>query len=307
MIQRAPVWPVAPMKAVSGTLPTGTGWRFEPKWDGHRTLVRRRSGAVAAVSSSGADRTRTWPWLVEAVSEQVSGDAIVDGEVIAIDEDGRHRFGLVGDPQVPHAFVAFDVLACDGRSLLDQPWERRRAELERLVRSGPALMITPTTDDGAALWDVTAAQSFEGVVAKRTDSAYTPGRRSRSWVKTKHRFDQEFLVLGWLPRTGSRDALGSLLLGAYDGGVIRFVGAAGSGLGRRLVDLLEPTLRATAASGPAAEGIPTGVATRARWVHPELVVQVRHGGWTSGGRLRHAVVLGTRDDVDPSTVTARDG
>ncbi len=292
------------MKAVSGPLPTGPGWRFEPKWDGHRALVRRRAHDVAIVSSSGADRTTTWGWLAEAVDALVPGDVVLDGEVIAITEDGHHEFGLVGAAGVPHAFVVFDLLAHDGESLLATPWDERRALLEQVVEPGPSLTVTPMTEDGDALWEATSAGSFEGVVAKRTNSRYLPGQRSRAWVKTKHRFDQEFLVVGWLPRIGSTQHVGSLLLGAHEGTRIRFVGAAGSGLTVQLADHLAAALRSRGIEQSTAVDVPRDLDARARWVRPELVVQIRHGGWTTGRRLRHAVILGLRDDVDPGTVTA---
>lgn len=292
------------MKAIPGPLPTGETWRYEPKWDGHRALVRRRDGETSVVSSSGADRNAAWSWLVDAIAEQVSTNVVLDGEVIAIADDGRHHFGQVGAAGVPHAFVVFDVLAHARHSLLDVPWAERRELLEGLVQPGPMLIVTPMTDDGEALWEATASRSFEGVVAKRTTSRYVPGRRTRDWVKAKHRLEDEFLVVGWLPRTGSSHRPGSLLLGVHDGGAIRFVGAAGSGLTDAMIDRLAPELRSLATEAPGrAIDVPSAVAAAARWVTPALVVQIRYDGWTLGRRLRHAVVLGQRDDVDPATVS----
>lgn len=312
------------MKAAAGDLPTGRGWSFEPKWDGHRTLVRVRPDGVDAISSSGLDRTARWPWLtsiVDRLADPVRGDLVLDGEVIAMDADGRHSFGHIGDPSRAHVLVLFDVLALDGAWLLDRPWSERRATLERSVVPGGLFLVTPTTDDGALLWDVVQAQGFEGVIAKRTDSRYLPGARSTSWRKTKIRHTQEFVVGGWLPGEGRRSgSLGSLLLGVHDdaradvdaaaevdGGRLTFIGAVGSGFADVALDDVHRRLRALETpdspfAGPLA-GLPPASARAARFVRPVLVAQVEFGEWTPTGHLRHPVYLGLRDDVDPATVT----
>jgi bifunctional non-homologous end joining protein LigD len=309
-VRSARDWPIAPMKAVAGPLPLGDDWRFEPKWDGHRALARCDARGVAIVSSSGSDRTTVWAWLAETLAPLVDTSVVLDGEVIALGDDGRHQFGLVGAAGVPHAYVVFDVLAHRGQMLLDRPWAERRALLETAVPPVPQLLVTPVTEDGETLWEVTRSQSYEGVVAKRIDSRYVPGTRTRDWVKAKHRHEQEFLIVGWLPGSSAHGRVthperpGSLLLGVHDAGLIRFVGAAGSGLSERLVDAVLVALRGREADRPLVEEVPPAVRRRAHWVRPEAVVQIRHAGWTTGGRLRHPVVLGLRDDVDPAGVTA---
>lgn len=306
------------MKAVAGDLPSGRGWAFEPKWDGHRTLVRIRAGAVDTVSSSGLDRSRHWPWMA-AIRDHVAipagdRDVVLDGEVIAMDETGRHSFGHIGDPTRAHAFVVFDLLALGGDWLLDRPWSERRTALERTVTPGGAFLVTPTTDDGVLLWEVVRAQGFEGVIAKRTDSRYLPGGRSTSWRKTKIRHVQEFVVGGWLPGEGRRaGSIGSLLLGVHEQDQGRthesltFVGAVGSGFDDATLDRVHRRLRGLATPGSPFSGPLTGLtasaARGATFVEPVLVAQVEFGEWTPTGHLRHPVFLGLRDDVDPARVT----
>src|SRR4051794_5300775 len=131
------------MKATSGKLPRGDAWMYEPKWDGHRVIVRKRGDDVEAISSNGLDRTARWPWLADAVRGAIADDVILDGEVIAMDDDGRHSFGLVGRPDRPHAFIVFDVLAVDGDDLTTKNWRERRDILESRVTPTPPLSITP--------------------------------------------------------------------------------------------------------------------------------------------------------------------
>jgi bifunctional non-homologous end joining protein LigD len=192
-------WPIAPMKAASGTMPHGDVWRFEPKWDGHRAIVRVRGDRVDIVSSSGSARTEQWSWIVAARAAFLDRDAVYDGEVIAYDERGSHSFGLVGRSDRPHALVVFDLLAAGGSELMSRPWEHRRARLEASLVPDAAIQLTPVASDGAVLWDVTRNAGFEGVVAKRVDSLYLPGRRTTSWRKVKHRLVREFVVAGWTP------------------------------------------------------------------------------------------------------------
>jgi bifunctional non-homologous end joining protein LigD len=296
-------WPVAPMKAVSGPLPHGPQWRYEPKWDGHRALVRAGDGTFVAVSSSGRSRTAAWSWMEDALHVRRPGVVVLDGEVIAVGPDGSHAFQWVGRPDVTHAVVLFDLLAVGATDLTGAPWDERRALLVDLVEPSDRVVVTPTTTDGDALYEITRQHALEGVVAKRVDSPYLPGRRSPQWIKSKHRTEQEFVIGGYLTGTGSRVGLGSLLLGVYEpDATLRFVGAAGSGLTESSLASIGPALTARATETCPFDPAPDVAARRARWVRPELVAQIRFGGWTERGRLRHPVVLGLRDDVDPAAV-----
>lgn len=298
------------MKAGLGALPRGEAWAYEPKWDGHRALVRVRDDRVDVVSSTGMARTATWPWIAAALPALVdANDAVLDGEVVAYGDDGRHSFGLVGRPDRRHALVLFDLLQLDGTDLTDRPWQARRTLLEAHVRPAGPVSITPVSDDAELIEAATRAQRFEGVIAKRRDSLYVPGKRSSSWVKTKWRDEQEFVIGGYKTGDGNRaGTFGSLLLGVYprplaagdDGiGTLRFVGAVGTGFDDATLRALTSELVPRAIDSCPFTGVPVlpGGRGRLRWVRPELVAQVSFAEWTDGEIVRHAVYLGLRDDT----------
>lgn len=291
------------MKATSGTLPRGAVWMYEPKWDGHRVIVRKRGDAIEAISSNGLDRIARWPWLAGAVKAAVDADVILDGEVIAVDEHGRHSFELVGRPDRDHAFVVFDILAIDGKDLQSTPWRERRDLLMTRVRATPPLSITPVTDDADALMEATKSNAFEGVIAKRTDSTYLAGRRTSSWIKVKHRREQEVVIGGYLLGEGNRTtSFGSLLVGVYERKKLRFSGAVGTGFNEATLRMLQARftdLRTDTCPFDPEPKLPRG---KARWLRPELVAQVTFGEWTEYGHLRHPVYLGLRDDKAPTKV-----
>ncbi|MFZ1488330.1 MAG: non-homologous end-joining DNA ligase [Ilumatobacteraceae bacterium] len=299
-------WPVLPMKARSGQLPLGEDWVYEPKWDGHRLLVRVRGDRIDAISSTGKPRTlERWPWLGELVAIDAE-DTVLDGEVVAYDESGAHRFQLVGRGDRPHSFVVFDVLTHVGADLFAVPWSDRRSLLESIVRPAVAshVSLTPVTTDAEAIVRVTREAGMEGIVAKRSQSPYQPGLRSTAWRKVKHRRVQELVVGGWLVGQGTRAAtFGSLLLGVHDDeGRLRFAGAVGTGFDDRSLRQLSTALRTLAVPECPFDPPPALARGRARWVRPELVVQVAFGEWTLDGMLRHPVYLGLRDDRSPADV-----
>jgi bifunctional non-homologous end joining protein LigD len=299
----AATWPIAPMKATSGKLPRGDAWVYEPKWDGHRVIVRKRGDTIEAISSNGIDRTARWPWLSDAVRASIDTDVVLDGEIIALDEDGRHSFQLVGRPDRPHAFIVFDVLAVDGTQLQGRPWRERRHILESRLKATPPISITPVTDDPDALMEATLANGFEGIIAKRSDSTYLAGRRTPSWIKVKHRREQEVVIGGYLLGEGNRStSFGSLLVGVYERKKLRFAGAVGTGFNETTLRMLQARfaelLTDTCPFDPEPK-LPRG---KARWLRPELVAQVTFGEWTEAGSLRHPVYLGLRDDKAPTKV-----
>lgn len=299
------------MKAVPGALPTSAAWVFEPKWDGHRALVRIGNGgidAVDVVSSTGKPRLDRWGWIAEVRNCIDHDDLILDGEVVAMNEAGQHRFEYVGDSSRAHALIVFDLLRLDGASQLARPWSERRALLEQSFTPSGPFSLTPVSTDGALLWDVVVASGYEGIVSKRLDSTYVPGKRATTWRKTKSRHVQEFVVGGWLPGSGRRDGtLGSLLLGVHErDGSLRFVGAVGSGFDDRALEDVRARMAAVRQPAcPFEPPPPRLVSTKATWCRPTWVVQVEYAEWTGGGQLRHPVYLGLREDVDPATVTAR--
>ncbi len=296
-------WPIAPMKATSGPLPAGEAWMYEPKWDGHRALVRVRGDQVDAVSSSGQARLARWPWLAALADGFDHDDVVLDGEVIGLDDQGRHSFQLVGRDDRPHAFVVFDLLQLGRLDLTPLPWDRRRAALEQVLDPTTQIFATTVTDDAEALMAATAANGFEGVIAKRHDSIYLPGRRTTAWIKVKHRLSQEFVVGGYVVGEGSRaSTFGSLVVGYHEGTTLRCAGAVGTGLNERtLRDLWQrmATLRTDECPFDPVPKFPQG---RPKWLRPELVVQVSFAEWTEADNVRHPVFEGLREDKRPNDV-----
>jgi bifunctional non-homologous end joining protein LigD len=297
--------------------PTGDGWAWELKWDGVRALGYVDGGRLRLVSRNGNDVTRRYPELRGLGATLGSRDAILDGEIVAFDANGRPDFQLLQrrmhvendtairrlQQELPVVYVLFDLLWLDGHSLLDRPYTERRDALAALQLSGASWQTPPhELGDGAATIDVSKQFGLEGVVAKRAGSPYRPGKRTREWLKLKNQRRQEFVVGGFTHGEGRRGgALGALLIGYYDDdGTLRYAGKVGTGFTdaelERLARLLEPLRRDTSPFG-------AGRAPRdAVWVEPNVVVEVHFSEWTSGGAARHPAYLGTRDDKDAREV-----
>jgi len=303
------------MLATPGPQPIGKDWQHEVKWDGMRVLADITDSGVRLVSRSGRDVTVSFPELA-TVADGVK-DALIDGEVIAL-RDGVPSFSALADrmhvgeeararelAQVqPVTMMAFDLLRLYGVDLTQRPLTERRTSLDRLVLPEPTWRHSPVYDDGPALLAATLDQGLEGVVAKRRQSLYLPGRRSPDWVKTAHKFHQACVVGGWRAEIGSPELIGALLMGMPDGaGGLRFTGRVGSGIsraaGRDLKRLLGPLHRA---ESPFDAELPRLDAAGAFYCEPTVVIEVRHLGWTTGHRLRHPVFRGVRADLTPAEV-----
>jgi bifunctional non-homologous end joining protein LigD len=307
-----------PMLATAGSvLPSGPDWAYEFKWDGVRALVTVSAAAVKITSRLGNDVTVAYPELAGLGAD--IEDALVDGEIVTFDE-GRPSFGRLQlrmhvraarqaaqlATEVPVSFIAFDLLRLYGVDLIDRPFAERRATLERLAADHPQWTVSPSFDDGRATERAARTHGLEGVVAKRLTSRYRPGTRTADWVKVKFRQGGDFVVVGW--ESDALDAnmtLSSLLLGYYEGDVMRFAGKVGSGLSGRYVAELSRRLRAR--TDPVLADVPQSSPGRAvTWVEPEVVVEVTYSHWADDGRLRHPVFLRVRDDK-PAREVARDG
>jgi bifunctional non-homologous end joining protein LigD len=310
-----------PMMATLATRkPPGDGWAWELKWDGIRALTYVADDGIRCYTRNGNQVTHRYPELGPLGAALAPLDAVLDGEIVAFDDRGRPSFELLQQrmhvenaeairrlrQQVPVIYMLFDLLWLDGRSLMGEPYEVRRARLAALELSGSAWQCPPTeVGDGRATYEVSRQFQMEGVVAKRIDSIYEPGRRSRAWVKVKHTTQQEFVVGGWLPgERGRSGTVGSLLIGYYEGEgdarVLRYAARVGSGLRGRDLEYLDRVLaeHARAASPFGAGSPPKG----ARWIEPALVVDVKFGNWTASGGVRAPVFLGYRTDKPPEEV-----
>ena len=318
MPARRPDAALRPMLATPGRPPAGQGWAVEFKWDGVRALLGVDSaGGVHLTSRNGNDVTLGYPDLVAGVA--TDRPLVLDGEIVALDEAGRPDFGLLQNrmhvrhppaalqAEVPVQFYAFDVLRVGERSLLRETYDDRRAALDDLGVAGwPRFAVPPSTTEVAPpqMLDVAREHGLEGIVVKRRTSRYEPGRRAASWIKIALFTTREVVLGGWTPGEGSRGAIGSLLLGAYDGeGRLHYLGNVGTGFTqaalRALRELLEP-LRAD--DDPFASGVPREHARGVRWVEPRLVGEVEYRTLTHDARLRHSVWRGLRPDRDPHEV-----
>lgn len=308
---------LVPMLARQGNLPADDeNWAYEIKWDGVRAIAYSEPGRLRLESRNLNDISARYPEVRPLNRELGSRTAVLDGEVVAFDEDGRPSFGRLqhrmhlGDAaqvkrraaSMPVVYVIFDLLYLDGHSLMDLPYEERRARLEALELNGAAWQ-TPRNHvgDGKALLSATAERGLEGVVAKRLASKYEPGRRTANWIKVKNVMRQEVVVGGWLEGEGGRSGrLGALLVGVHDDGRLRYSGRVGTGFDeqelQRLGKLLAERARDTS---PFDTGKPP---KGARFVEPELVAEVEFTEWTKDGILRHPSYKGLRDDKAPLEV-----
>ncbi|WP_146952043.1 ATP-dependent DNA ligase [Cellulomonas soli] len=295
-------------EGLPGGFPGGPEWAFEVKWDGVRVLADTRTGQLHLTGRTGADVTVAYPELAGLGTVQ---GALLDGEVVLLHQgtpsfaalaarmhvrDGARARALAD--RAPVTYLVFDVLSLYGVDLHRRPWHERRATLERLTL--PAhVQASPVYDDGAALWEATDAQGLEGVLAKRRDAAYQPGRRSPDWVKAAHRRTRTALVAGWREESTGHGTLAAVLLAAPDAdGALRYLGRAGSGLSATTATDLRRILTAHPAdASPLDDTVPAADALGTHWCTPGLLVDVLYLNRTPVGRLRQPVVRGVRTDV----------
>ncbi|HZT16266.1 MAG TPA: DNA ligase D [Gaiellaceae bacterium] len=293
----------APMLATAEReVPRGGRWLFEVKFDGYRALAYVRGGECRLVSRNGNDLTGRFPTVARDVAKAVkSPHAVVDGEVCRLDERGRSSFSELQQGSGPLVYYAFDLLELDGEQLVELPLTQRKERLRELldgrVRS---VRLSESFDDGQALLEAGREQGLEGIVAKRADSRYQQGRRTRDWLKIKAHGRQEFVVAGYTRGAGRRaGTFGSLVLGVHEDGALSYVGNVGTGFDdaeiRRLLGLLRPLHRSTTPF-PQAPKMPRVRRGDVQWVEPRLVAEISFGEWTHDGHVRHPVYQGLRDD-----------
>ncbi len=288
-------FPVGPMRAALGDLPPAAHddeWAYEIKWDGYRTLAFVDDGRVRLQSSNGIDVTAKYPELIGFGESVNAPSAIIDGELLVLDDNGRPNFGLLQQHSAQVVFYPFDVLQIAGIDMISLPYEQRRALLESLVEPGTNWMVPAyRIGDGAALYEVTATQGMEGVMAKRLGSPYLPGKRSPNWRKVKHRLRVEVIVGGFNQGTGNRSTtFGALLVGVLEeDGALRFAGGVGTGFDQALLESLSTALRSLATPYcPFNTTPPRSYLAAATWVRPELRALVEIAEFTNEGHVRHA-------------------
>jgi bifunctional non-homologous end joining protein LigD len=295
----------APMLATSSeTVPKGEGWLFEVKWDGFRAIATMRGGEVELRSRNDNSLNGRFPTVVRALERALrTPDCVLDGEVVAIGTDGRATFSAMqqGKEGTTYVFVAFDALEVEGEPIVDLPLRRRKERLRELIdlrRRG--VQVSDSFEDGQALYRAAEEQRFEGILAKRVDSVYEPGRRSRSWLKIKTHGRQEFVIAGYTKGQGRRSGrFGSLVLGVWEEGRLRYAGNVGTGFNDEEIEKLLAKLRPLEHPTAPFDEVPKMPKVRKGdvvWVEPKLVAEVEFVEWTHDGRLRAPSYQGLRED-----------
>jgi bifunctional non-homologous end joining protein LigD len=311
---------IEPMKAtLLGEPPADGDWIYELKFDGYRALAMKSGDSVRLFSSNAKDFTTRFAEITEGISSLKADSAILDGEIVALDEEGRSSFQLLqaielGEERPPIVFYVFDLLSLDGVKCMDQPLRSRRERLAGLLRDAPEPIRYSAEIEGdpRRLLKEIARRGLEGIMGKERDSVYEPGRRSRAWIKLKCIHEQEFVIGGYTPPEGTRSHFGALLVGYYEKDELRFAGKVGTGFNQALLKSLHRKLQALARESCPFTDMPGTTRSRwskslgsretLHWVEPRIVCQLKFTEWTRDGKLRHPVFLGVREDKDAREV-----
>jgi bifunctional non-homologous end joining protein LigD len=313
---------IAPMKATLVAEPPARGdWLYELKFDGYRALALKNSSDVQLLSRNEKSFSARFAEIAEAVAALPSRTAIYDGEIVALDDEGRPSFQLLqaletGEERPPLAFYIFDLLHRDGADLLNKPLHERRKQLSAILADAeePIRFSAEIRGDPKKLLAEVRQRGLEGIIGKDRDSRYEPGRRSRSWIKLKCVAEQELVIGGYTPPEGTRKHFGALLVGYFRGKELRFAGKVGTGFNSALLKSLYQKMRALHRETCPFANLPEKQQGRwlqnitpremklCHWIKPELVCQVRFTEWTRDGKLRHPVFVGLREDKKASDV-----
>jgi bifunctional non-homologous end joining protein LigD len=308
---------IEPMLATLASKPfSDPDWLYEIKWDGFRIQIVVTHGKVKLWTRNLNDGASYFPRFAGAPTWIDANEAIVDGEVVALDEAGRPDFSLLqehlGDRSATNlVYQAFDLLYLDGRSLLQVPLEDRKRLLQSVLKPHPRVRFAAhVTGEGLAFYEAAQAQGLEGIIAKLRRSRYEPGRRTSAWLKLKVRPEQELVVGGWTPGEGNARDLGAVAVGVYEDGKLRFTGKVGSGFDGRTRKLIRERLAKLETDDAPFDPPPPrdyrgrwgGELRDVRWVKPELVIRAELGGWSHDGIVRQAAFKGIEEGRDPREV-----
>ncbi|MEO8430925.1 MAG: non-homologous end-joining DNA ligase [Acidobacteriota bacterium] len=273
------------------------GWVYEEKYDGYRILAYKEGDEVTLLSRNAKDRTESFAEVAESIAALPDETLLLDGEVVAFDRKLVSRFQLLQQGEVAQVYAVFDCLFRNGVDLRKEPLPIRRAEVEGALAGADRLFPSRRLpSDGRKAFAVAQKKGWEGLVAKDPAAPYLEGRSTR-WLKVKVHQEEELVIGGYTPPAGSRSYFGALLMGAYRGKELRYVGKVGTGYSQKLLGSLHATFKplvrvASAFSAPPRE-------KGAVWLAPKLVAQVAFQEWTADGKLRQPVFLGLRDDKKP--------
>ncbi len=313
---------VEPMKAKLVAKPPATGdWIYELKFDGIRLIGIKRDEKVSLLSRNQNELTERFPEIVEAIRILPVRECVIDGEVVALDEEGRSSFQLLQAREMegrrsPVYFYAFDLLQIDGKNLLSLPLEARKSVLEKLCAgSGDPIRYSGAIGgDAEQLLGEVKRRGLEGIIGKQRNSVYEPGRRSGAWIKLKCVSEQEFVIGGYTPPQGSRKYFGAILVGYYENKKLVFAGKVGTGFTAKSLSMLYKKFQKDARgdcpfvdlpskqNGQWVQDITPSMMRKMRWVNPVFVCEIKFAEWTRDKKLRAPVFLGLREDKNPGEV-----
>jgi bifunctional non-homologous end joining protein LigD len=313
---------VEPMKAKLVEKPPATGdWIYELKFDGIRLITVKTDKKVSLFSRNQNDLSARFPEIVEAITDLPARDCVIDGEVVALDDEGRSSFQLLQALEMegwksPVYFYAFDLLQLDGKNLLGVPLEARKNVLEKLSTDAddPIRYSGAIGSEAEPLLDEVKRRGLEGLIGKQRNSVYEPGRRSGAWIKLKCVQEQEFVIGGYTPPQGARKHFGAILVGYYDKNKLVFAGKVGTGFTAKSLSTLYKKLQNEARddcpfvdlpskqNGQWVQGITPSMMKKMHWVNPKFVAQIKFAEWTRDGKLRAPVFLALREDKKPTDV-----
>jgi bifunctional non-homologous end joining protein LigD len=318
---------IEPMKArLVDNPPTHGDWLYELKFDGIRAIAVKNKSKISLISRNGNRLDGRFPEIAEAVKNLPVRDCVIDGEVVALDEEGRSSFQLLqalemAGRKAPLRFYVFDLLQLDGKSLLGVPLEQRKQVLAKICQDvgDPIRYSGEITGDVKSLLAEVKRRGLEGLIGKQRRSLYEPGRRSGAWIKLKTVYQQEFVIGGYTPPAGSRKHFGAILVGYYDGGKLKFAGKVGSGFTSKSLSILYKKFREeeredcpfvdlpSKQGGEWVQGITPSMMQTMHWVNPKFVAEIKFAEWTRDGKLRQPVFLGMREDTEATKVRREAG
>jgi bifunctional non-homologous end joining protein LigD len=287
------------------SVPTGSAWLHEVKYDGYRVLLAVGGSEAKVFTRSGLDWTEKFPEVAAAGAALDVGSALIDGEVVALDQNGRPGFSALQDALKRGGkglvMFAFDLLSLDGEDLTRLPNLERKELLRTIIpQDGPIAYAEHVVGAGEQLFQTMCREGYEGVVSKRADAAYL-GKRTQNWLKIKCIQRQEFVIVGWTPSEARGRGFRSLIVAVNDGGKLRFAGKVGTGFDARLIEEISAKLAKLATDKPPVEA-PRAAVRGARWVKPELVAEVAFTEFTADNVVRHGSFIGLREDKKPAEV-----
>jgi bifunctional non-homologous end joining protein LigD len=286
------------------------GWLYEVKWDGFRMEAVVDGGSVRMWTRGGQDASRYFGPFLDAPGWLGAREAILDGEVIALDDRGEPDFALLQDRMRHRAsggggfvYQVFDLLHLDGRSLVAEPLVVRKAALAAIVQADPRVRYSEhVAGEGTTFFEAARARGLEGIMAKDAAAPYLPGKRSDRWRKVKIRPEQELVVGGWTTGIGAAKDLGALLVGIHEDGLLRYAGKVGAFTGDGRTEVLAALAPLTTDAPPFDPAPPKRVSAGVTWVRPELVIRAEFAGWTGDGLVRQASYKGIDEGKDPRVV-----